>query len=413
MKKTLRRAGGILLFALLLVLSVNAAARFLDKTDVDEKYKQFFASDTNFDVIIMGTSHAYNTILPQELWRGYGIASYNWGQNNCSLPEDYYILQLLSRYTAPKLVVVDLYGFVESAEVGNGKVRPDSRDLQRVQFDPFPLSRLKIEAVRDLFDDYDKRYDFLFPFAMYHSRWSEIRKDNFSPRDIPQKGAAFVLGFYDASGYVEPQTGTARTLTTVNVGYLDKLIAYCRENGIEMLFTYVPFLADQAAADAIATVEALLRENYGIPLLNMLEMDLADWRTDAYDASHLNHIGAVDVTDYLGEYIADRYPALVHRDDPAYASWDADYDHYIDYKISRFEPGKLYNNLALLYGSDFRGEVILSEGYDVTADRLFADLLDRLGSRVTVRGSDQHASGFVLEVTDNRTGEVVFRDEVP
>ncbi|MBQ6545415.1 MAG: hypothetical protein IJL72_06700 [Lachnospiraceae bacterium] len=411
MKKTLRRAGGILLFVLLLALSVRAAARFLDKTDVDEKYKQFFASDTNFDVIVMGTSHAYNTILPQELWRGYGIASYNWGQGNCTLPEDYYILQLLSRYTDPKLVVIDLFGFVEFSEVGNGKYRPDARDLQRVQFDPFPLSRLKIEAVRDLFDDYDKRYDFLFPFAMYHSRWSEIKKDNFCPRDIPQKGAAFVLGFYDATGYVKPESAEAHTLTTVNVGYLDKLIAYCRDNGIELLFTYVPFLADQANADAAATMEALLREKYGLALLNMLETDLFDPRTDVHDPSHLNYIGAVDVTDFLGAYIAAQYPDLVRRGDPAYASWDADYDHYIDYKISRFEPGKLYNNLALLYGSDFRAELLLSEGYDVGADRLFADLIDRLGSRITVRvsGTDP-ASGFILEVTDRRTGEIVFRD---
>ncbi|MBQ4350865.1 MAG: hypothetical protein II768_06365, partial [Clostridia bacterium] len=286
MNKNLRRAVGIALFLVLLALSVCAADAFLDKTDVDEKYKQFFASDTDFDVIVMGTSHAYNTILPQELWHGHGIAAYNWGQGNCTLPEDYYILQLLSRYTTPKLVVMDLFGFVEFAEFGNGKYRPDSRDMQRVQFDVFPLSRLKYEAVTDIFDDYDNRYDFLVKFAIYHSRWSEIKKDNFKPRDIPQKGAGFVLGFYDAEGYVESSDGTPRTLETVGVGYLDKLIAYCRENGIELLFTYVPFTATQENRDAAATMEKLLGERYGLPLLNMMDKGLVDYRTDPYDASH-------------------------------------------------------------------------------------------------------------------------------
>ena len=415
-RKTLvKRCVGVLLFAVLLALSVRAAARFLDKTDVDEKYKQFFASDTDFDVIVMGTSHAYNTILPQEMWRACGIASYNWGQGNCTLPEDYYLLQLLSRYTTPKLVVIDLFGFVEFSEVGNGKYRPDSRDMQRVQFDAFPLSRLKIEAVRDIFDDYEKRYDFLFPFAMYHSRWSEIKKDNFIPRDIPQKGAAFVLGFYDAEGYEESADGTARELTTVNVDYLDRTVAYCREHGIDMLFTYVPFTASQENRDAAATMEALLADRWGLPLYNMMNLGIVDYATDAYDSSHLNFIGAVAATETLGRYVAERYPELVRRDDPAYASWDRDYDKYIDYKISRFEGGKLYNNLSLLAGADFHADLYLPDGFDPDADRLLGRLLRRLSDRITVRPADESAEpvpadGLLLEIIDLRTGEIVFRD---
>ncbi|MBO6053824.1 MAG: hypothetical protein J6Q17_08805 [Clostridia bacterium] len=414
-KKTVRRCVCVLAFAVLLALSIYAAARFLDKTDVDEKYKQFFASETDFDVIVMGTSHAYNMILPQEMWRACGIASYNWGQGNCTLPEDYYILQLLSRYTDPKQVVIDLFGFVEFAEVGNGKYRPDSRDMQRVQFDVFPLSKLKIEAVEDIFDDYDKRYDFLFPFAMYHSRWSEIKKDNFLPRDIPQKGAAFVLGFYDAEGYAESSDGTARDLTTVNVEYLDKLIGWCREQGIDLLFTYVPFTATQENRDAAATMEKLLREKYGLSLYNMMDLGIVDYTTDAYDSSHLNFIGAVTVTKTLGQFIADDHPELVRRDDPAYASWDRDYDKYIDYKISRFESGKLYNNLSLLAGSDFHGDLYLGAQTDPDADRLLGNLLRRLDGQLSVHPADESpepvpAGGWIFTVTDLRTGEIVFRD---
>ena len=412
-KKIVQRCGCVLLFAVLLALSIHAAARFLDKTDVDEKYKQFFASDTDFDVIVMGTSHAYNMILPQEMWRACGIASYNWGQGNCTLPEDYYILQLLSRYTSPKLVVIDLFGFVEFSEVGNGKYRPDSRDMQRVQFDVFPLSGLKIEAVRDIFDDYEKRYDFLFPFAMYHSRWSEIKKDNFLPRDIPQKGAAFVLGFYDAEGYTESADGTPRELDTVNVEYLDKLIGWCRERGIDLLFTYVPFTATQENRDAAATMEKLLGEKYGLPLYNMMNLGIVDYSTDAYDSSHLNFIGAVTVTETLGQFIAESHPELVRRDDPAYASWDRDYDKYVDYKISRFESGKICNNLSLLTGSDFHGDLYYSAEYD--PDALLGNLLRRLDDQLTVHPASESpepvpVSGWILTVTDLRTGEIVFRD---
>ena len=243
MKTILQRGIGILLFSVLLMLSLTGVSRFLDKTDVDEKYSQFFAAETNFDVIFMGTSHTYNTILPQELWNRHGIASYNWGQSNCTVPIDYYVLQMLCGYTDPQLVVIDLYGLAEYADIGNGKYRTDARDQQRVQFDVFPLSRLKIEAVTDIFDDYEDRWDFLFPLAIYHNRWTEIRKDNFSPRDIPQKGAAFVLGVQETD-YKEPSPGTPYPLDFAGMDYLENIISFCRERGIEMLFTYLPFVSE-------------------------------------------------------------------------------------------------------------------------------------------------------------------------
>ena len=310
MKTILQRGIGILLFSVLLMLSLTGVSRFLDKTDVDEKYSQFFAAETNFDVIFMGTSHTYNTILPQELWNRHGIASYNWGQSNCTVPIDYYVLQMLCGYTDPQLVVIDLYGLAEYADIGNGKYRTDARDQQRVQFDVFPLSRLKIEAVTDIFDDYEDRWDFLFPLAIYHNRWTEIRKDNFSPRDIPQKGAAFVLGVQETD-YTEPAPGTPYPLDFAGMDYLENIISFCREQGIEMLFTYLPFVSEEGCADTAAALEVWFENYPDCRYLNMLHLGLPDYRTDVYtDGSHLNYIGAAAVTDWLGGYLTENYHPL-------------------------------------------------------------------------------------------------------
>lgn len=409
MKTILRRGVGVLLFSVLLVLSLTGVSRFLDKTDVDEKYSQFFAAETNFDVIFMGTSHTYNTILPQELWHRHGIASYNWGQSNCTVPIDYYVLQMLCGYTDPQLVVIDLYGLAEYADIGNGKYRTDARDQQRVQFDAFPLSRLKIRAVADIFDDYENRWDFLFPLAIYHNRWTEIRKDNFSPRDIPQKGAAFVLGILETD-YTEPEDGTPYPLDFPGMDYLEKIIAFCREREIQMLFTYLPFVAEEGCADTAAAWEVWFRDKPDCRYLNMLQLGLVDYRTDVYtDASHLNYIGAAAVTDWLGGYLAEQYPFLVRQEDPAYAHWNADYTAYVAYKASRFRDGALYDNLQLLYGGDFHGTLTVSPdaAEALQNDSAAQNLLRRLGKSVTVAvNTESPASAFT--VTDCRSGETVF-----
>ena len=415
-KQSVKRILGVILFGAILFVSLSWVSSFLDKTDVDEKYKQFFAEENNIDVIFMGTSHTYNTIMPQEIWNHWGIPSYNFGQSNCTIPITYYVLQMLDEYTDPSLVVIDLFGVFEYADIGNGKYRTDSRDQQRVQFDAFPLSSKKIEAVNDVFDDYEDRWDFLFKLAIYHNRWSEIGKANFEPRNIPQKGAAFVLGHHAIDEYLLETDGTAFDIPPIGKDYIERIIGYCSERGIRLLFTYLPYVFDQAGEDAAASFEKYFaknpRENVGY--LNLLENDIINYHTDIYtDASHLNYIGAAAVTEWIGGYIAENYPDTVHRDDPEYASWDEDYDEYVDYKISRFTAGDLYNNLQLLYGDDFTAELIepcdsqLHERF--ISDTTLQNLTERLGDAIVCRVSDDPSAPYLtLKVTDRRTGEIVF-----
>ena len=128
-----------------LTAAILACSEFLEYKEATEKYSDFYEAETNFDVIFMGTSHAYGTVFPMELWQEYGISSYNWGYNHCSLPESYHLMLEVVKRTKPKLFVVDLYGIVEYENwngVGNGKYRTDKVEEQHVPFDAVPLSVL-------------------------------------------------------------------------------------------------------------------------------------------------------------------------------------------------------------------------------------------------------------------------------
>lgn len=420
-KQIVKRTIGVILFGAILFASLVWVSDFFDKTTVDYKYKTFFTEENNIDVIFMGTSRMYNTVMPQEMWDSHGIPSYSFAQSNCTIPISYYVLRMLDEFTDPSLVVIDLFSVYEYAHIGNGKYRTDTRDQQRVQFDAFPLSATKITAVNDVFDDYEDRWDFLFSLAINHNRWSSIDKWNFETDISPQKGAAFVLGIKERSDYTEDVEATISDVPPIGKDYIERTVEYCEERGIRVLFTYLPFAAEQVSIDAAASFEEYFSEEYlashpDVAYINMMNIGLVNYRTDVYtDASHLNYIGAAAVTDWLGEYIAENYPDTVHSDDPSYDSWNKDFDEYVDYKITRLTDGDLYNNLQLIYGNDFTAELIVrnncTEIFEL--DTTLQDLIDRLGDNITISFTEDETIPYLtLKVSDCRSGDVVFETTI-
>ena len=66
--------------ALLLALVLSGVAfwsRTLRMNDGYYKNTPFLQDDREYDVLFFGTSHVVNSVFPMQLWRDYGITSYN------------------------------------------------------------------------------------------------------------------------------------------------------------------------------------------------------------------------------------------------------------------------------------------------------------------------------------------------
>lgn len=405
MKKVCKKIFACIIFLCLLSISVYQVIDLLEEKHAREKYQSFFDDETNFDVVFMGTSHAYNSVLPQELWREYGITSYNWGYSNCTLAENYYILQDVVKYTEPKLVVVDLYGLIEYDGVGNGKYPPDSIEQQHVQYDAIPLSQSKIEGVKDVFDDYEDNEDFLFNFAMFHNRWKELGEKDFVPEYSKQKGAEFLLGHLTSEW--QPKDAFEQIeVDTACFTYLPKITEFCKEQGIELLFVYLPYPAMDVQQDVAYSMEAYFNDLGYCKYVNMIDMNIMNPRIDLYkDASHLNYIGASKVTSWLGNYIKGSYKIESHKNETGYESWDADYQEYVAYKASLFKPYELYDNLQLIYGNDFSADIEITESAweQAKEDELLQCFLDALSGNVNVVVSEKEL------VYEERTWDALIR----
>lgn len=394
MKKKIQHILIALGFCAALLVSVIACSNFFEYKVAKEKYTSFYDAETNFDVIFMGTSHAYGTVYPMELWKEYGIRSYNWGFNHCAVAENYHLMLEVVKRTDPKLFVVDLYGMLEYDNwdgIGNGKYRTDKVDEQHVQFDEIPFSGDKVTAIRDIFDDYDQNIDYLWNFILYHNRWEEIGEEDFTARELPLMGATIYSGIGSHGPFTPTETGTIDLEPIVGYQYLVKMMEYCAENDIQLLGVYLPYPAKPASQQVANSLAEAMNQYPNCSFVSMLDADYLTYPADLYrDNNHLNYIGACKATSWLGEYMLEHCSIESYADDPAEkAYWDGYYARYYDYKAELLaEQTGFYEQLLLLYGTDFQAELLTDS--DCTAlreDSIAAEILPQL-EQLTVTEQD-------------------------
>lgn len=367
--KKIMRILSTVLFAVLLFCAVAKCADVLEYKEARKKYTPFFESETNFDVIFLGTSHMWNHVLPMEMWDEYGIASYNWGYSNCTPAENYYLIQDILKYTSPKVVVIDVYGLTEYENYNNGKYRTDRIEQQHVQFDSFPIwSKSKIEASRDVFDDYDSREDFIWNFIMYHNRWNELERSDFDYDLTTEKGACFLTGLGMAS-FVPIAESEKTEIDSVCYPYYLNIIEYCREQGIQVLCAYIPFAASEDEQKIANSIGDIVEQYSNCSYANMLNKAILDFNTDICpDNSHLNYSGASKVTMWLGQYLSDNYELDDYGNNEF---WIDDYADYYDYKISVInQQTTLPAYLVQLADDDFSADLEVYDQSLLNSERL-------------------------------------------
>lgn len=390
----------------LIAVSLGFLSGITERKDSEFKYRPFFEQEQDFDVLFLGSSHVINGIYPMELWRDYGVISYNFGGHDNTLPTSYWVMKNALDYTSPKLVVIDCF------DLSNDMKTSEMFSQVHISLDAFPLSRTKCSAVLDLMDDPAlKEYEaagvvsdtqertkmsLLWEFSVYHSRWNEISATSFEPGSSREKGAEsrIAVSMPMEIPYVPLEQKLEED--TVGISYLRRMIEECQACGIEVLLVYLPFPAvegSQMEAHRVCDIA----EEYGVNYINFLDMDLVDYRTDCYDRnSHLNPSGARKVTNYLGEYISSHYDIEDRRGQEAYSGWNSDYD---DYKALKAENLKKQTELdvylMLLADKDYHVLIDIQD-HDIWKNEYYALLLENLGIEAS-RVSDGTDCIFVQE----------------
>ena len=308
------------------------ADRMTRRDDGARKYDAFFAEQQDIDVFFLGTSRVLDGVSPMELWRDFGITSYNLANSSEVLDVTEQVLRLALESHTPKVAVIDVYYVHHSVD------ERWTYPYRHLFFDEIPLSRAKLEAVHATLPQ-SEWLEFLMPFSLYHGRWEELLSGSVERMvdcETFMMGSELRIGRTPCEGFVRTQATTEETLP--GFAALERIVALCRERGVEPVFLMVPAPLDELEQTWVNSV-APLAERLGVPFVNLLDEDTGvDFGTDCYDVvGHLNPDGASKTTAWLGHWLTAHFPLADHRSDTAYGHWHARLLQYEAFRAAQWE----------------------------------------------------------------------------
>lgn len=263
----------------------------------------------SIDVLAIGNSDLYSAFNPLQLWREQGIPSYVSAEPQQSIFGAYYMLKEVLTCQKPKLIILEVDELFSKSEA------------------------------LDVDDAIANALKYNFPLFEYHSRWKDLKANDFfdlSPyykTRMEAKGYLYhnnVKPYKDGFDYMTKKNRSTN-ITYITKVYLDQFISLARKNNAEVLFVWFP--SATSATSKRHDVVKDIANSYDIPFIdfNVNQYDTAfDWKTDSRDGgNHLNYYGAYKMTKYMGKYIKDNYSLPDQRENMHYQDWNQAYNDFI------------------------------------------------------------------------------------
>ena len=336
LKTWLKRAAGAIVFLAILaamVLRLDSALKLIQEDNLCGRYYDY--PDDTFDVTFLGSSFALYAIYPMELYRDFGIASYNMATGNQSIEASYYLAKESIEKDHPSLIVMDCNMAWTDQETMKSQYIHYITDTM-----PY-LKKSRIEMIKNLAEEGEDLKPIMFPLIAYHSRWQELTHQDALPmaKDMVY-GCKVTSRVEAAKAFKEPEAVEEVVLPESSVNYLQKTIDLCKETGTELLLLYIPPLGknkffDQSGYNyrwtASLETEKIAKQNK-VPFLNYFAAwdDLGfDLEREAMDGEHFNRWGAARFTGILGNYLKENYDLPDRRGSGgAYDVIDKDLEKY-------------------------------------------------------------------------------------
>lgn len=328
-RKAVRRAALALAFMVCVTAFVVSAGYTLrpDDQGVRTRLEGFYAEpDASLDVVFVGSSAVYTFFSPLRLWKNTGLTSYIYATPNQSVDMIRFAVEECRKTQPDALYVIELRAMLASQE-DRAAIAADLRRLS----DNMPYSRTRSRLIAALAQP-QERLSHEIDLVKYHDRWKEtswedVRFLHWGKSD-PMKGWQFSDGWEP----IEVRDWSAVNATIApdeaNERALEELLAYCRQEGVNAVFIATPFsLARKQAKMFNAVGDTVRQAGYEFWNLTKMADEIGlDFAVDYSDFRHVNTLGAVKCTDWLGARLTEK--GVLHSAESDSGSWQACWEEY-------------------------------------------------------------------------------------
>ena len=311
-RETMKFLGKAVLFLAIFAMLLAPLQQLLERKslsgpwDMSNKVGGFYNEpEDEFDLMFFGSSHAYAAFSPLRLWEDTGVKSYVFATQQQPLWATYTYLKEAFKTQRPQAVVVELNMTVIGDEQPKDSVNYSAQDY-------LPMSWNKVQLAWNSGENLENRTALLFNIFKYHSRWSELKREDFTydPDTLRDPYKGYVLLTKARVEQARPDiTGvTDRTaISEKKMYWLQQIVDLCKEEQVELLFLKSASNLSAEEKAMLNTVEDFAAEN---------EITFHDFNEDYdaiglngkmfYDEHHLDGTGAALFTDYFARWLMEQ-----------------------------------------------------------------------------------------------------------
>lgn len=322
MKQSLMRITSFLIILSLLLAYLNNIFKFKYGDGIYDLTKFYELENDTVDVLILGSSHAFENFNTGTLWDEYGMSTYILAGSFQPMWNTYYYLKEALKTQKPKLIVLEGYCTMFSQEYID-----DSRIIKNnygLSWSVDKIESLKASSPKS------RWREFFLEYTQYHTRYKELSREDF----IVNQGNPF---YDDWKGFGCNMVTTPLECTDISdvtdrkdlsdktERYYRETIELAKENNIPIIVVVSPYAGITSEEQAMFNRACDIATELGAPFVNCntLVDDIGiNYSVDAADEAHLNYRGNQKFSEYIGKYLKELYEIPDRRGEEKYASWD-------------------------------------------------------------------------------------------
>ena len=376
---------GLLLYGLTVLLKDKRVTFDYDTT---RKVEGFYAEEKNsLDFVFVGSSQMFTSVVPAVLWEEYGITSYDFGANEQPMYLSYYYIKEAIKYQDPKAIVLEV-SYCNAPEYTH-------EGVHHINLDDLRMGKTKLEAIFDIIPA-GERWPYIFELAKYHDTWTTLDQHSLeyitANKHNPYKGYTPSLdGFADGGTFNEEiaKVTEKSELAELSVTYMEKIIALCKEENVDLVFLKTPndHIQNQPDYNAVGDIA----ERHNIPYL--------DLNKEMKGQLHNHVFHAETITKRIGQWLTELYEVEDKRENPEFSGWHEDADYYYRYahqlRLNDIEFFEEY--VAELVGKDYVVCFAVNQDAGAYLSEEAVSLMQKLGCQWDVSAAGGNSYLAVVE----------------